>query len=162
MGSLVPQKNPGGTRRILKPEFRNAISSLGFHMQDDEFDKLWARFDTENIGAVNGEKIMTKLGIAISEDQRPRSTPSTIKSRRSISPQDFEDEKESLDLAKWMTSKFREGARELMHGFYEMDLERKGHVSKAQLKRVLSEYDIDLDEEQIDRLLERYDKLESI
>lgn len=158
MASIVPQKNPGGTRRILKPEFRNAISSLGFRMQDEEFDKLWTRFDSENIGAVSGEKIMTKLGIALTDGTRT-TTRGSNKSRRSASPQyddDYDDDK-GLDLAKWMTSKFREGAREITHAFYELDLERKGTVSKVQLKRVLSEYGIDLDDEQLKEMLERYD-----
>ena len=155
MASLIPQKNPGGTRRILKPEFRNAISSLGFHMQDEEFDKLWGRFDTENIGAVNGEKIMTKLGIVLSDENHQR-TRAASEDRRSASPQEVENERETVDLAKWITSKFREGAREMIHAFYEMDLERKGTISKAQLKRVLAEYSIDLEDEQLIKLLERY------
>lgn len=156
MASIIPQKNPGGTRRVLKPEFRNAMGSLGFRMSDEEFEKLWARFDNENIGAVSGERIMTKLGIALSDDQRSRTTRSSSRSRRSASPQDFEEEKRGIDLTNWMTSKFREGAREMMHAFYEMDLERSGMVSKLQLNRVLSEYCIDLDEEQLKELLERY------
>ena len=127
-------------------------------MQDEEFDKLWARFDTENIGAVNGEKIMTKLGIAISdEEQRLRTASRSVKSGRSASPRDLEDEKETLDIGKWITNKFREGARDITYAFYELDLERKGMVSKAQLKRVLSEYNIELDNEQMNALLVRYD-----
>ena len=159
LASLVPQKNPGGTKRILKPEFRNAVSSLGFHMQDEEFDKLWARFDTENIGAVNGEKIMTKLGIAISDEQPRFATANdSVRSGRNASPLNVDDdEKETLDIGRWITNKFREGARDMTYAFYEMDLERKGYVSKAQLKRVLSEYNIDLDDEQICKLLERYE-----
>ena len=129
-------------------------------MQDEEFDKLWARFDTENIGAVNGEKIMIKLGIAISdEEQRLATANGSMKSGRGASPRDFEDEKETLDIGKWITNKFREGARDITYAFYEVDLERKGMVSKAQLKRVLSEYNIELDDEQINALLERYDNL---
>jgi len=156
VAALIPQKNPGGTRRILKPEFRNAISSLGFHMQDEEFDKLWARFDTENIGAVNGEKIMTKLGIVLSDEHHQR-TRTSSEDRRSASPQEVKNERETVDLAKWITNKFREGAREMTHAFYEMDLERKGTISKTQLKRVLTEYSIDLDDEQLIQLLERCD-----
>eukprot|EP00795_Rhopilema_esculentum_P012732 gene12732-3457_t len=155
MAAIVPQKNPGGTKRILKPEFRNAISVLGFHMEDDEYDKLWTRFDTENVGAVNGEKILTKLGISITENNRPRTSQSSTKSRRSISPENIDDEKESFDIEKWMTNKFREGAREMLHAFYEMDLERRGLVSKAQLKRVLADYNIELDDQQLSELLER-------
>lgn len=155
MASLVPQKNPGGTRRILKPEFYNAISNLGFQMDSDEYDKLWTRFDNDNIGAVSGEKIFTKLGIALADDQRPTSNRSGLKSRRSTSPEEPGEEKGGVDIERWITDKFREGARDMIHAFYEMDLERKGTVNKSQLKRVLAEYSIELDDQQVDELLQR-------
>lgn len=43
MGDLVPQTNPGGAARLLKPEFRNALNKLMFTMDDDEFEKLWQK-----------------------------------------------------------------------------------------------------------------------
>ncbi len=155
MASLIPQMNPGGTKRILKPEFRNALNNLGFHMDDEEYDKLWSKFDTENIGAVNGEKILNKLGITM-DGHRPATNNSNASRRRSSPRNSPEpDEKESFDIERWMTNKFREGARELMHAFYEMDLTKKGTVNKAQLKRVLSDYNIQLDDAQVNDLLLR-------
>ena len=31
---------------ITKPEFRNMLATLSFHMQDEEFEKLWKRYTT--------------------------------------------------------------------------------------------------------------------
>jgi len=40
--NLVPQANPDGTRRLLKPEFRSALAKqLQVNMTDEEFEKLW-------------------------------------------------------------------------------------------------------------------------
>eukprot|EP00794_Sanderia_malayensis_P016835 gene16835-18533_t len=162
MACMVPQMNPGGTKRILKPEFRNALNNLGFHMEDDEYEKLWSRFDSENIGAVSGDKILIKLGITLGDKTgiSPRNglspTAGTLPPAPRASPVP-DDEQDGLDMQRWMTDKFREGARELMHAFYEMDLEKKGTVNKAQLKRVLADYNIQLDDKQIIELLQRCD-----
>ena len=43
VADMIPQLNPGGTGRILKPEFRNALNKMLFHMDDDEFEKLWLK-----------------------------------------------------------------------------------------------------------------------
>jgi len=39
VGDLIPQANPDGARRLLKPEFRNALNKLMFAMDDEEFDR---------------------------------------------------------------------------------------------------------------------------
>ena len=43
VADMIPQLNPGGTGRILKPEFRNALNKMLFHMDEDEFEKLWLK-----------------------------------------------------------------------------------------------------------------------
>lgn len=37
--------NPGGTGRILKPEFKQMLNKLMFYMEDTEFEKLWKKYD---------------------------------------------------------------------------------------------------------------------
>ena len=43
VADLVPQMNPGGASRLLKPEFKNALNKLMFSMDDDEFERLWQK-----------------------------------------------------------------------------------------------------------------------
>lgn len=43
LAGMIPQINPGGTGRILKPEFRNTLNKMLFFMDDNEFEKLWSR-----------------------------------------------------------------------------------------------------------------------
>ena len=38
---MISQCNPDGANHILKPEFRNVLNRMGFHMDDVEFNKLW-------------------------------------------------------------------------------------------------------------------------
>lgn len=44
VADLVPQMNPGGASRLLKPEFKNALNKLMFSMDDDEFERLWQKW----------------------------------------------------------------------------------------------------------------------
>lgn len=44
LADLVPQMNPGGSGRVMAPEFRNVLNKLGFFMDDAEFEKLWKRY----------------------------------------------------------------------------------------------------------------------
>lgn len=38
--------NPGGSGRILKPEFKQMLNKLMFYMEDTEFEKLWKKYDS--------------------------------------------------------------------------------------------------------------------
>ena len=42
MFDIIPQSNPDGARRLLRPEFRTALTQqLQINMTDQEFDRLW-------------------------------------------------------------------------------------------------------------------------
>jgi hypothetical protein len=43
IADLIPQSNPDGTGYILKPEFMNVLNKMGLNMEEDEFEKLWAK-----------------------------------------------------------------------------------------------------------------------
>jgi len=41
VAEIIPQMNPGGNGRIMKPELRQLLNKLMFYMDDFEFEKLW-------------------------------------------------------------------------------------------------------------------------
>jgi len=43
IADLIPQMNPGGSGRIMKPEFKQMLNKLMFYMEDSEFEKLWKK-----------------------------------------------------------------------------------------------------------------------
>ncbi|XP_074922847.1 uncharacterized protein LOC142046914 [Chelonoidis abingdonii] len=43
IADLMPEKNPDDDIRILMPEFKNILNKLGFHIGNEEFEKLWRR-----------------------------------------------------------------------------------------------------------------------
>ena len=54
MFDIIPQSNPDGARRLLRPEFRTALTQqLQINMTDQEFDRLWQVNMLSNISLFN-------------------------------------------------------------------------------------------------------------
>lgn len=105
-------------------------------MDDDEFEKLWMKYDTDNVGTIKAEKLLGKLGITMTPGEA-REGPS--------SPRKLEVErKQQLDVERWLKRKFREGCSDIKHGFMELDIDRTGRVKKEDFRRVLAEFDLKL------------------
>jgi len=140
--------NPGGSGRILKPELRNVLNKMGFYMEDDEFEKLWQKYDTENYGTIRAERLMSKLGIAMRENSSrdEASSPRKLEVER----------KQSLDVERWLKRKFREGFSDMKHAFNELDLDRIGKVSRDEFRRVMEDFGLRLStDKQLDDFLAR-------
>ncbi|XP_015764161.1 PREDICTED: EF-hand calcium-binding domain-containing protein 6-like [Acropora digitifera] len=150
VADLIPQINPGGSGRILKPELRNVLNKLGFYMEDDEFEKLWQKYDTENYGTIRAERLMSKLGIAMRD--------SSTRDEGINSPRKLEMErKQSLDVERWLKRKFREGFSDMKHAFMELDLDRIGQVSRDEFRRVMEDFGLRLaSDKQLDDFLARF------
>ncbi|XP_032219247.2 EF-hand calcium-binding domain-containing protein 6 [Nematostella vectensis] len=148
VAELIPQMNPGGSGRILRPELRNVLNQMGFYMDDDEFEKLWLKYDTENVGTIRAEKLMGKLGISI----KPGSTGDMPRSPRKLEV----ERKVQLDIERWLKRKFREGFSDMKHAFMELDLDRTGRVRKDDFRKVLAEFDLKLStDKQVEDFLAR-------
>ncbi|XP_027051808.1 EF-hand calcium-binding domain-containing protein 6-like [Pocillopora damicornis] len=148
VAELIPQMNPGGSGRILRPELRNVLNKMGFYMEDDEFEKLWQKYDTENYGTIRAERLMSRLGIAMKD---------TGSREVSSSPRKLEAErKHSLDVERWLKRKFREGFSDMKHAFMELDLDRIGKVSLDDFRMVMKDFGLRLDtDKQLDDFIAR-------
>lgn len=156
---FIPQVNPGGARRLLKPEFRNALNKMGFFMDDGEYDKLWAKYDPEEIGAIDGVRLLKKLGITIEGIDLPRTAAS---SRKADSPSPVHsprkkevDRQRSVDIEKWLKNKFREGFISMKAAFEAADAASKGTVSRKEFVQVINDFGLRLKDEHLDEFLSR-------
>ncbi|XP_076819252.1 EF-hand calcium-binding domain-containing protein 6-like isoform X2 [Clavelina lepadiformis] len=163
LADLVPQMNPGGSGRIMAPEFRNVLNKLGFYMDDAEFDKLWKKYDTSSLGVVNAENLLKKLGIEFRESRSPPSSTiasingkipngksislqSAPPSGRSLRPSEAE-RRTSIDIERWLKDKFREGFKAMRREFKKGDNKNTGKVSREVFRRVLAQFDLYLRED---------------
>lgn len=169
IADLVPQMNPGGSDRIIAPEFKNVLNKLGFFMDDLEFGKLWKRYDPANIGVLKAHDLLHKLGIEFRQNSTPSNSqykPKSARAERPMSnidrqsPRDVIEEqshrslprseverKTSIDIEKWLKDKFREGFNSMKGEFKRCDPNKTGKVSRDSFRRVLSQYELFLRED---------------
>ncbi|CAF1100525.1 unnamed protein product, partial [Didymodactylos carnosus] len=59
--TICPALDGGPSNRIFKAQFYNWLNEMGYKMKDNEFDKLWDKFDTDGFHAVNSDKFIKRL-----------------------------------------------------------------------------------------------------
>ncbi|XP_048248284.1 EF-hand calcium-binding domain-containing protein 6-like isoform X1 [Haliotis rufescens] len=167
VADMFPQMNPGGSGRILKPEFKQLLNKMLFFMEDDEFDKLWNRYDSEGTGVVQGAKFLKSLGIewrnTSSEGVRKSLSPvneeggdygAPVSERRT--PRRKEQErKQQLNIERWLKDKFREGFFQMKESFEELDTNSTGVVSFDNFLDVLRQFGLSLEKPLLGSFLAR-------
>ncbi|XP_028657943.2 EF-hand calcium-binding domain-containing protein 6 [Erpetoichthys calabaricus] len=163
LGDLIPQKNPGGSSRIVAPEFQNMLNQLGFYLQEEEFEKLWKRYDKEGLGIIKGETLMKQLGIDFrnnsathfaKQDENSDIMESLIKPTRTLSKAE-EERKASITIEKWLKDKFREGFRSMKKEFGKLDPGKTDKVTQEQFLSVLEAFDLHMKKEHLGLFLAR-------
>lgn len=157
IADLIPQMNPGGTGRILKPEFKQMLNKLMFYMEDTEFEKLWKKYDPNNSGTVNGAQFLNALGIQMENGEERQASPQLISgpsSNRTPRKKEIE-RKQSLDIERWLKNKFREGCHQMQEAFEAKDPTNSGVVSFDVFLEVLSQYHLKLEKKLLAAFLSR-------
>lgn len=126
-------------------------------MENSEYDKLWQKYDTGNVGVIKGERLLNRLGISLKglleKSEKTETSETVVKSPRRLET----ERSQSLDVERWLKKKFREGCSEMRHAFQEIDLDRTGRVTREEFQKVLMEYDLKLTtDKQIEDFLARY------
>ncbi|XP_069487607.1 EF-hand calcium-binding domain-containing protein 6-like [Ambystoma mexicanum] len=152
LADLIPQKNPGGSARILAPEFRNVLNQLGFFMEDEEFDKLWKRYDTDGTGVLKGDALLKRLGIEFRNGSSKHAEVSG--QMREMSKAELE-RKASLTIEKWLKDKFREGFKNMKDEFQKLDTHKVGKVEKEDFLSVLEKFNLHIKKEHFNLFLAR-------
>jgi len=169
--SLLPQLIGGNPSRIFKPELHNTINLMNIKMDADEFDKLWKKFDTENIGVVHSDAFIKKLGVLDNssdnhknESPRLRNSIDDPNSSATDVPLPEINDKKSMSrstsknpIEKWLKRRFREGFVQLKASFDEIDISRTGSVRKEQFLNVLRKHGLKLESHYLEAFLERCD-----
>ncbi|KAK0049048.1 EF-hand calcium-binding domain-containing protein 6 [Biomphalaria pfeifferi] len=168
LADLFPQMNPGGSGKIMKSEFRQMLNRMNFHMDDQEFEKLWLRYDPANEGIVSGPKLLNVLGIEwrkSSADSVNRVSPFLDSTQRKEtensadenikrSPRKKEIERrQQLNVENWLKNKFREGFFNMREAFEEKDPEKTGVVSFDAFIEVMERFGLKLEKKLLSSFL---------
>ncbi|XP_052785640.1 EF-hand calcium-binding domain-containing protein 6-like isoform X2 [Mya arenaria] len=178
VAELIPQMNPGGSGRIMKPELRQLLNKLMFYMDDDEFDKLWDRYDPDASGTISGERLLNKLGInfqgamdsgRLSPIQESDLRKLKISDKRVVTefkqleqrsnkrtPRRKEVERRhQLDVERWLKNKFREGFSTMREAFEAKDTKSDGTVNFDDFLEVLANFGLKLEKKYLAAFLSR-------
>ncbi|XP_048383672.1 EF-hand calcium-binding domain-containing protein 6 [Stegostoma tigrinum] len=163
---ILPQRNIEGPVRILVPEFREMVKQLGYHMEDEEFEKLWRKYDPDGIGVIKGDVLMRKLGTdfrngtarngeafagKVSDEM---SLDGSARLTRTLTKAEHE-RKASLHIEKWLRDKFREGYNLMKEEFEKYDPEGTGKVLHRDFLAVLAIFGLHLKDEHFNLFLAR-------
>ncbi|KAF6033900.1 hypothetical protein EB796_007792 [Bugula neritina] len=149
--NLVPQANPDGTRRLLKPEFRSALAKqLQVNMTDEEFEKLWQRYDEQNVGVIDGTTLASKLGIFSDGRATPKPEDLTNCLKRKE-----EDRQRSLDVERWIKNKFRQGYHDMKTSFRQNISSHNGMIPAKEFCSILEKYGLRITLTHLDEFLAR-------
>ncbi|XP_039398208.1 EF-hand calcium-binding domain-containing protein 6-like isoform X11 [Mauremys reevesii] len=151
IADLMPEKNPDDIR-ILMPEFKNILNKLGFHIGNEEFEKLWRRYDTEGTGVLKGDMLLKKLGAELQNGSSNNAKASG--QSREISKAEWE-RRASLDIERWLKDKFREGFRNMKEEFEKHDPQKTGKVGKESFLSILQKFGMHLKKEHFNLFLAR-------
>ncbi|XP_044875314.1 EF-hand calcium-binding domain-containing protein 6-like isoform X4 [Mauremys mutica] len=152
IADLMPEKNPDDDIRILMPEFKNILNKLGFHIGNEEFEKLWRRYDTEGTGVLKGDMLLKKLGAELQNGSSNNAKASG--QSREISKAEWE-RRASLDIERWLKDKFREGFRNMKEEFEKHDPQKTGKVGKESFLSILQKFGMHLKKEHFNLFLAR-------
>ncbi|KAM8938835.1 EF-hand calcium-binding domain-containing protein 6-like [Pelodytes ibericus] len=149
---LISHTKADGSAMILPPELKLMLEQTGFYMEDEEFEKLWKRYDVEGTGAVRGDLLLKKLG---NEIQNQYSNNMGMKGQsREMSKAELQ-RKASLSIEKWLKDKFREGFRNMREKFEEHDPHRTGKVERYVFIAVLETFGLKLKNDHLNLFLAR-------
>ncbi|XP_052263112.1 EF-hand calcium-binding domain-containing protein 6-like isoform X2 [Dreissena polymorpha] len=178
LAELIPQMNPGGSGRIMKPELRQLLNKLMFYMDDDEFEKLWNKYDPDAAGTINGEKFLNKLGITFQNgaDMAPMtpvlesdlrklkiSDRHVVKEFKELSKRSTKrtprrkeiERRNQLDVERWLKNKFREGFSTMREAFEAKDAKSEGNVGFDDFLEVLANFGLKLEKKYLAAFLSR-------
>ncbi|KAJ7337902.1 hypothetical protein OS493_008061 [Desmophyllum pertusum] len=166
---------------VLKPQLRTALQVLGYQMYEDEFDKVWDRFDRTGLGTVDSLIFFKKLGLnpfyehrkkvkqlpsskAVEEEKIPSEKERDVVQEvrppsHSGVDKELQLEKENVtgleSVMRLFSTKFKEGYTRVLSSFHKYDPEDTGQISRADFRQALSEYHLHLGPVEAEHFLQR-------
>lgn len=170
---------------VLKPQLRTALQFLGFQMYEEEFEKVWDRFDKTGLGAVDSFVFFKTLGInpfrehkklkqaspptkaeeeeeILSKELEPQEAkeegearPPSFSARANDENKDKEENSGAKNVLKMFSEKFKEGYNRVLSSCCKYDPDSTGKITRDDFRKALSEHHLQLRSEEVDNFLQR-------
>ena len=123
--------------------FQRILEDVGFKMETNEFEKLWYKYDSNNNGVIEVQKLIDLLSGRSHVNQSGLTDRSGSQS----------DRQQCINIERWLTKKFREGIHDMYYAFREFDTDET--VTREQFLMILHDYGLLLAPDKLDAFLER-------
>ncbi|XP_074612916.1 EF-hand calcium-binding domain-containing protein 6-like isoform X1 [Acropora palmata] len=170
---------------VLKPQLKTALQFLGFQMYEEEFEKVWDRFDKAGLGAVDAFVFFKTLGInpfrehkklkqaspptkaeeeeeILSKELEPQEAkeegearPPSFSARANDENKDKEENSGAKNILKMFSEKFKEGYNRVLSSCCKYDPDSTGKITRDDFRKALSEHHLQLRSEEVDNFLQR-------
>ncbi|KAL4233424.1 EF-hand calcium-binding domain-containing protein 6 [Mactra antiquata] len=155
--------------RIQRHEMRRVIENYCFKLSDQQYDKLWQRYDFHHSGMVNYKDFLSRLGVTVQARSKPASegargalnwqqnTPNPhLRNHR----QRQEDEQMLQTMSfREIEIEFRRRMREnyvnLKKAFMSFDTHLDGFISVEDLQSILTQFTIPMSKQLFSQLMEK-------
>ncbi|KAL1023463.1 hypothetical protein UPYG_G00041140 [Umbra pygmaea] len=141
-------------------ELKTLLAKLGLNLEDQEFKKLWKKFDDKGLGAVEVRGLLSKLGPGKMTDANDCQVSFSINGEdnkvRSRPLSKAEEEREvSIFMETWLKDRFREGVQRMKAQFDQLDPDNNGKVDLEDFVQVLKTFGLNLKREHVGLFLAR-------
>ncbi|XP_029453350.1 EF-hand calcium-binding domain-containing protein 6 [Rhinatrema bivittatum] len=159
-----------GNAIMQKMDLRTVLYRFSIPITSAEFDKLWARYDTNKKGYITHQEFLQRLGIELAAGDRTLSRHIVEDNCSSLQEHYIQHKKQTetedqqkqqtkaqdiKEIAQQIKDKFRDYYQEFSKAFAKMDKNKDGFITVEDLHRMLLAYNCHLDEEHFISLLFR-------
>ncbi|KAL3881564.1 hypothetical protein ACJMK2_027990 [Sinanodonta woodiana] len=155
--------------KIQKHEMRRVIENYCFKLSDQQFDKLWQRYDFHHTGVVNYKDFLSRLGISIQNRAKPlegapaamtwqQGKPTNSQLRTYQKKKEDEAYIQSLNFDQ-IEAEFRRRMKSnhmsLKKAFMSFDRNLDGFISIEDMKSILIQFTVPMSDQLFKQLMDR-------
>nr|XP_022292188.1 EF-hand calcium-binding domain-containing protein 6-like isoform X2 [Crassostrea virginica] len=155
--------------KIQRHELRRVIENYCFKLTDDQFQKLWLRYDFHHTGLVSYKEFLSRLGVTVNNQNRPQAEgakgallwPQQIPASNSKIFKQRRDDEEALQRLNFdqieleFRNRMRKNYLNLKKIFLTFDRHLDGFISLEDLKSILCQFTVPMSDQLFRQMMER-------
>ncbi|XP_077999888.1 EF-hand calcium-binding domain-containing protein 6-like isoform X2 [Glandiceps talaboti] len=158
--------------RIQRHEMRKVLENYCFRMTDNQFERLWARYDFNHTGVINYNEFLRRLGIYVQKHDKVQPDSTKLAMNWAQVQEDRNKQVEKLavvnrtddvvkglnfaQIEKELRKRLKENYVNLKKAFMAFDYKRDGFISLDDLKTVLINFTLPMSDQLFSQLMERF------